>query len=330
MKKINKINMISIILIILTFIIVSCCFLLSSSFNIDSIISQFEHAELHYILLSGFCGIAGNYIKGIRWKKHQCNEKRKMSSAFGFFCISLGCLSDLIIPRSGELIRIKVTQRKCGGKFTEIMSGIILERITDAVIVISLLMFSAYAGFKLVTLSDSMTDVIAMVLRILTVISLFFWLFIKKVKAFARARLALATLINYFKSSMRYFNFTYAGMVLFLLSSTAWLLYYLQTYYALIAVFGNHITIKQSLFVFLAGTVGMMIPIQGGIGTYHTSVMLALRPFSNDINANLAFALSMHLTYVVSIFISTFVIWAYLSVERLLSKEKNYECNRIE
>lgn len=279
----------------LVFLLLGVLFLWLVFRNLDGkqIIEQIIHADYLWIILCMFAGILSHIFRAARWNIliNSMGHKTRISTTF--YAVMTGYLANTAVPRLGEVTRCGVLSKKMNVSFTELLGTVIAERIFDMLvmilIIIGVIVFQLnlvgafvdkYVFNPLFANFESNLAPIGIVLAILvgSVLGLIIlWrMFREKLKNHALYQKLSSFgkgLVLGIKTIKRTRN---KGLFLFY-TIMIWGMYTLMIYlpfYSLGAT--SHLDFGDALTVMSIGSLGIVAPVPGGIGTYHFIVKAIL------------------------------------------------------
>ena len=111
-----------------------------------------------------------------------------------------------------------------------------------------------------------------------------------------------------FKSGLFAFKDVYYRWDFLLSTFFLWIIYYLMGYVIFFALQEtSHLGFNAGLAVLVAGTLGMIVPVNAGIGAYHFLVASILLNYTISYEEGLFFATLIHGSQVVSLILFGFV-----------------------
>lgn len=246
----------------------------------QDIANSFRTANYSWVVLSVFVGILSHVIRALRWQ--MMIRPLGYETRFGvtFSAVMIAYLSNLAVPRLGEVTRCGIMQRYDKVPFDKAIGTIVVERAIDLlslfiITTIALIMqFNVISGFfseKVVTpLFGKITFTVTTLLFIIAIIIVLYFLLrfaIRKWKhtdLYLRIRLLMMNVrdgifsIRHLKN-LPLFIF-YSLMMWFCYYSMIWLCFYAIPETA-------HFGIHEGLAILVFGTLGI-ISTPGGIGAY--------------------------------------------------------------
>ncbi len=265
-------------------------------------------ADYFWIFLSLVMALLSHISRAVRWNilLQPLGYKPKVINSF--FSVMIMYLSNMLIPRSGELVRCGVMKKVEDIPVSKLIGTVVIERIIDFVmlfiflaivlftqmpIILELLGKNPELNTNLKNLMSS-TPVIAGILLFFAL--LFIVLFklrhkIKHLKIYEKIRETVKGFADGIKSIL-----TMKRRAAFIAHSFfIWIMYFLMIYVVFRSFpFTEHLDILAGLTVFVMSAFGMVAPSPGGIGTWHFMVIQTLTVFGiSKANAGI-FAFASH------------------------------------
>lgn len=249
-----------------------------------------------------FVLIASHYLRALRWKILMEPLGYAPKSFNVFNAVMIGYLTNLAVPRLGEVLKCTVLARYEKVAPDKLVGTIVAERAVDVVCLLVTFLITVllqvnivgdYAATALQKLAESssgsfswMRMSITLLLMVL-VLSGLYWLlktfrhisFIQKTQSILKGVWSGLISIRYIKNR---------GLFI-LYSIGIWTMYWLGCrigFYALQEV--SHLGVKEAFSILSFGSIGMLAPTQGGIGAYHYVVQQILVLY--NISEGIAFA----------------------------------------
>lgn len=286
-----------------------------SSFSYDQIADALKQSRPEWIVLGVSAGVLGSLCKAIRWRYQIQASGGQVSVFAAFTSIMFGLSCDFVAPRVGEVARAYVVREESRLPLSVLIGALITDRGTDLIfllLVMALAVLSgAYsfgaAGFALPF--SKWAIVLGLVALLIT--GAILW---SRSARLARFRIKVLALLRGIRSGIAGIFHSPYCLHFIGLGFLTWLGYYLQTWLGMKAFFlGTGLDSHHAaLFIFVSGLIGMLIPIQGGVGSYHLLVSAAIVSLGGDPVKGLAFATLLHLVYslaTIAIGILSWLIW---------------------
>ena len=271
---------------------------------------EFLRANYAWVLVSLVMGVLAYISRAIRWQMQLKPTGYRPSLRNTYNAMMTGYLANLVLPRAGELVRCTFLRRTDNVPVNTGFGTVIAERIIDTVMLLFavgltfLLEFNHIRDFFLGLFSDKYTSMehsisslywLGWVLLGSVVVVLFVALrYLSRLRKNAYFRKA----VDFVKGMLKgVFSITkldnpaaFWGHTIFV-----WFMYYsmsLVVFYALPATSG--LSWGAALSVLVVGSLGMAVPVQGGIGVYHLLVQATLLLYGVPKEAGMAYALLAH------------------------------------
>jgi hypothetical protein len=207
-----------------------------------------------------------------------------------YHAVMVGYLANLALPRVGEVARCGALSRKSGLPMNSLIGTVIIERAVD-VLVLMLVVFMTLLLYSSLLLGPVQRLLLrlggASNLWILVVTGLGFGLlaylfwrnrqqWLEWLNRGEKGRKFLGLLRGLWLGLKSIRNLSHPGR--FWISTLGiWLGYFLMSYFCLFAFESTQaLGVSEAFLVLVAGSLGFLMPVQGGIGAYHAAVSKAL------------------------------------------------------
>lgn len=289
--------------------------------QLTMLLDQLRSSNWFWILLSLLISLFGYWLRGWRWALLISPEEgKKVTSNRAYHAVMVGYLVNFLVPRAGEVARCGVLSRTNGVSIGHLFGTVLLERSIDLlflVFTISLAflvenqLFIALAGelMDLDTLGEKLLSNLPILLGGAAVFIIFIYLLlkkfqdhglVKKIQNFGRQLLTGLKTISTLKNPIGF----WASSILI------WVIYYLTMYLVSIGIQSTaNLTPGEVLLVMVMGTIGMVAPVQGGIGTFHALVAYILIQFGVSESDGKIFAAIIHGTQTIMVLLAGLVSW---------------------
>lgn len=252
-----------------------------------------NNVNYFWVGLSLFLGLLSHVCRTLRW--NILIEKIEGRSNFknAFLAVMIGYFANLALPRMGEFTRCGVLAKYENMSFSKLFGTVVLERVID------LLMFLLLLLFVLTTQMNVVIEFMERNPEIMQAIHTMFgrWVILPIVVGVAVILFACRNFIRSFSFYKKFKNIfkgigegfksikTLERKWEFIFHTIAiWLLYYLMLYVVFFAFdFTSELSPLVGLTIFAMSTIGMVLPVQGGIGTWHFMVIACLLIYLPDV-----------------------------------------------
>lgn len=285
----------------------------------DIAIDQLKQALLQtsflWIAVSVVVSLFGYWIRAWRWKLLiEAGEKQSFTTIRIFWALMFGYLVNLIIPRAGEVARCGVLKRTDNIPMGSLFGTVVVERTVDMLcmlgtILLAFLLERAVFLDLLESLVDlkqlkaSLTEWLPYLATFLLVIFGFlYWLYLRfrSSDKFLQFRQFLRQFVRGIKSVSDMEN----PFAFWVSTLSIWIIYYAMMYFVAIAIPSTAgLNASSVLMVMVMGSIGMIVPVQGGIGTFHALVAFILLFYGIAEEEGKIFAMIVHGSQVLTIFL---------------------------
>lgn len=291
--------------------------------KIESLTEALRQASVFWISLSIVISIWSYWLRAWRWKLLiEAGATKRLKTSNAFWALMIGYFANLAIPRAGEVARcgvLKKTERLQMGK---LLGTVIVERTVDLLFLIGIVVlafFTETATFlsltgdlvSMETLQNSLTRYLPLLLGFLTALGvLSYWGLrkyrdtglVKKLRHFIQDLLKGLRSVGQLRNQFGFWSS----------SAMIWVVYFLMMYFVAKAIPStSDLGPTSLLMVMVMGSIGMIAPVQGGIGTFHALVAYILLFYGLNAEEGKIFAVIIHgtqmLTVIVLGIISLFV-----------------------
>lgn len=256
------------------------------------------------ILLSLFFGLGANIIRSYRWGLliESLGERFKVSNII--YAVLGNYALNLVLPRVGEVWRCGVITRYEKISFTKLLGTLFVDRISDSIMVGLITLFIFIFNFSFFTrflarnpaLFDgfqAMFNSIWLYLILVLIVGVV-WFVFTYMKHFTLVKKAKEMLKNIWEGIKSIWLMKRKG--LFLLQTLfIWVGYFCYFYITFYAFdFTRDLGVGVGLIAFTMSSIGVAVPVQGGIGPWHFMVIATLVLFGVKETDAAAFALVVH------------------------------------
>lgn len=330
MQKLNKT-----VRNILKFLIPLCCGILIfwavyRQLDMKRVLRILTEIKYEWIILSMIVGVMSHIARALRWRLqvqalgNNISLRTTTNAIFGTYAMNL------VFPRLGEVWRCGYVAQREGMSFTMLLGSVVSDRLMDTVAVILLIV--AVFFLQMNVLFDFLKEypsieetAIALAtspylyLSLAVVVGAIIWLFRQKKEY--RWVVRIKELMRKLWYGIRTI-FTMKKKTQFILYTILiWFCYYLQLYLCMFAFADTaQLGALAALSLFVMGSIGAGVPVQGGFGPWHVAVIATLYIYGvTDPDVAGSFALVAHGVQIVVIVLLG--IYTFFSI--LFEKKKN-------
>ena len=290
-------------------------YLVFKGINLDNFLDGLLSANFFYVFISGLSGAIAFYIRGLRWKL--------MLKPFGYdpkgvnmyHAVVTGYLANMAIPRMGEVVRCAALKKTDKVEIKHSMGTVVTERISDLFVLFLLVIFvfvvkaDFFGSFinEKVFLPLSKKFAISYLWIILLAVTgsgiLFLWWLFKRYPENKYVSKLQSVLIGFWQGFISIFKMQDKWLFL-LYTLIIWFFYWLMAYIVFFAIPStSHLDALDAIFILVAGSFGMVAPVQNGFGAYHWIVSQALMIYGLTREEGLLYATLVHEMQVVVVLV---------------------------
>lgn len=292
--------------------------------ELDALIEQIRSSRWSWILASLVVALVGFWIRGWRWTLLiSKNAGEPVSAGRAYHAVMVGYLINLIVPRAGEVARCGVLQRSNNIPMGHLIGTVILERSIDFLFLLGTIflaflvenqLFVKLAGefLDLGNLTAKASEQIPLLLGGGLVFVLLIYALgrrfrdhglVKKIQHFFREVLGGLKQIRALQNPLGFW----------ISSVLIWVIYFLTMFLVAKAIQSTAIlSMGEVLLVMVMGSIGMIAPVQGGIGTFHALVALILIQFGIAETDGKIFAAIIHGSQMILMVLAGLVSWFWM------------------
>ena len=277
--------------------------------DIATLFNALEGTRWGWIVAIAVFYLTAHYSRAARWKLLLEPFGYKTRNINLFMSVLVMYLSNLAIPRSGEVLRCGIISKYEKIPFARCLGTVVTERIADLaiVLIVSAIVLASQWGFVAEMIAanpdisqriDMLKEYIVPITLILIALSVAGILIVRM--AIRRNILGIGNKINGIWQQFRDGLSTILHLkhrTLFIIHTLYINFVYFYAVYLGFKAFGftEHLTLATGLMVFVLATFGVIVPSPGGMGTWHFIVIetLAMYGVNRDPDGR-AFALVIH------------------------------------
>ncbi len=278
--------------------------------DFKEIANGLKHIKYGYVIISVFFLIISHYIRGLRWIQLIETLGFKPTPLEAFQAVMIGYLANLALPRIGEITRCGIINRAVKIPLDKIIGTVITERVWDvfslgviALLALSLqykILSNFLSKHFFILLQNRMPPIFMVLVILVTIIltmAVLVWWWKKNFQKinknaiyiwFKKFALGLVEGLKSFQNIQHKGRFLiYSALIWLGYAAASWLLFY-----SLDST--KNLGPEVAFVVLTAGSMGMIAPVQGGIGAYHWMVSHALVLYKIPLVSGLVYATVDH------------------------------------
>jgi hypothetical protein len=257
--------------------------------EMDALIRKLKDIKLGWVVASVMVGFVAHMGRAYRWNMLIKPTGYQPSFINSFFSVLIMYMTNLAIPRGGEVARCGVMSRYEKPPFSKLIGTVVIERITDVMalfvfaVVVFFLQFNVFEEFiarhpqfreKIISLFTAANIFIAIgAIAILILL----YIIIKKRMGKSGIGVKIKGFINDIFSgiqTIRQLDKTWLYIVLTVFINVMYLLMIYLVFFSFEPTM--QLTFLAAWATFVMSAFGMMAPVQAGIGPWHFMVMATL------------------------------------------------------
>ncbi len=275
----------------------------------QELVGALKGLKYYWLGISIILGLLSQLSRSLRWKMLMKPMGYNPLLSNVFLSVLVLYFVNLIVPRAGEVARCTVLARTDKIPFTKLIGTVFIERLADLVmlLILALIIFTMNISIImkffdlhpaiLANLHKFLTPKYILLLSAGLLVFLLFIIFLQKGLKKSRKRSKLVELKNQFLDGIKSIihmerKWLFIGYTVFI-----FLMWLVMLYVVFLAYKPTeNLTLRVGMVVFLMGGLGMLAPIQGGIGPWHFMVVETLVLYGIQREDGLIFALVAHTT----------------------------------
>ena len=283
---------------------------------LQKVASDISNANYFWVIITMFLFMITNILRALRWKMmfKAIGYNPKFINLLG--TIMINYLANLGIPRSGEVIRAGLISKYEDIPIEKALGTIFTDRIFDVIMLIIAIGMAILIGGndflnylnENINLAQKFNAILNspffMLIFLLSAIAITFiaYSYRKEIKNSVLGKKILGVMAGFSTGVQSVKNVS--SIALFIIYTVSiWILYYFMMYLAFFAFTPtSHLGPTEGLVIFVFGSLGILIPTPGGMGSYHYLVGEALAMYG--ISGTDAFSFANIVFFSIQIFVN--------------------------
>lgn len=249
-----------------------------------------KSCNFFWIAVSMVVSVAVFWLRGVRWRLSMLPLNENITTMESYNGVMFGYLLNFVFPRAGELARCGVIAATGKASFQAVLGSVVLERSWDMLCYI-LILLAVLVGGESALRNFIKNDVFAPasaalsfnVLWIVAAVILvggIALILLLKYRSYLRKFKVIGKIVDIIEGVLKGFAMGFRmkhKWSFFLYTILIWLGYWMMSYSTILAFpqVGG-LGASDALFLMVVGSLGWIVPVQGGIGAYHFILSLAL------------------------------------------------------
>ena len=277
-------------------------YIVFNNIDLNLFLERLDNLDYSWIYLSMFISIFEHVVRGYRWNLLMQTKQTNLSTYITTHILIVSYFFALFIPRFNDFVRCYLISKTNDIKVSSSLGTVVSERIFDLIslLIISLLFFIIEFDlftnfFSTYIITNISFDVYYLIIFffVITVIISFLYYLNKKSDAFSSK-------FSEFKKGVLSVNKYYKNKKFLLSTLILWIIYFLMGYVIFFSLEEtSSLAISSGIAVLVAGSLGMVVPVNAGIGAYHFLVASILISYNINYETGLFFATILHTSQII-------------------------------
>ena len=277
-------------------------YIVFNNIDLDLFLDRLDNLDYSWIYLSMFISIFEHIVRGYRWNLLMQTKKTNLSTYITTHILIVSYFFALFIPRFNDFVRCYLISKTNNVKVSSSLGTVVSERIFDLIslLIISLLFFviefdlfvNFFYTYILTNISFDLFYLVV-VFIVLTIIISFLYYLNKNSNTFSSK-------FSEFKNGVFSINKYYKNKKFLFSTLILWIIYFLMGYVIFFSLEEtSSLAISSGIAVLVAGSLGMVVPVNAGIGAYHFLVASILLSYNLNYETGLFFATILHTSQII-------------------------------
>lgn len=281
------------------------CFLIYIVFDkidLKSFYAKLSEINYSWIYFSMFISIFEHVLRGYRWNLLMRTPKTNLSTYVTTNVMIVSYFFALFIPRFNDFIRCYLISKTNNIKVSTSLGTVVSERIFDLISLLLILLIFIVLEFELfysflkeyvfINITLNPTNI----LILLTAVILVFIL----IRYFSKNSKMFSEKFEEFKAGFFSVGNIYKNKAFIVSTVLLWVIYFLMGYVIFFSFNEtSSLGINAGFAVLIAGSIGMIVPVNAGIGAYHFLVASILISYNINYESGLFFATLLHTSQII-------------------------------
>jgi len=300
--------------------------------NFNQIIIEFKNANYLWILMAVIASLASHLLRAMRWNLMIETMGFNPSTGKTFHALMAGYLSNLAVPRIGEITRCVLLGKLTRLPMNALLGTVVSERMFDMLTLLTLLLLTFFFQFEFlkgfmdrIFLShlvekgeENQLWLLLIALTGIVIMAAAFFFFRKKLTEpvkdgfYYRLKRQLSGLKF---GLLTIYHMPRKGLFL-LYSLLIWVLYFFTVYLCFFALEAtSHLSVSAGITLLVVGSLGIVAPVPGGIGTYHFLTIVTLGElYLIAAEPAISYAYIAHATQMIVVLVTGAISWTIISL----------------
>ena len=294
--------------------------------DLNKMLEDLRSAEYKYLVASMVFGYAAYLFRALRWLMLLKTMNYNTSVSHATNAIAAGYFANVVFPRAGEIVRCTSLYKVTGIPVNKLFGTVLLERAIDLVMLLAciavgfvlkyneLSSFVGSVGGGTGSAGLSNTKLLIAVCFFVVLSGLYFFRDqLKQSKLYQKVVFLGVGVKEGFQTAF----FMKQKELFVLYTLLIWLMYLLMTYVCFFSIpETSSLRFIDGLYIMVIGGLGMIVPVQGGLGPYHAAVTLGIVSLGLSETTGITLALLIHTAQSIMILITGTIAAIVLSLAK--------------
>ena len=291
--------------------------------NLNKIGEHLKSAEYKYLFASMVFGYAAYIFRALRWLLLLKTMNYNTSVSHATHAVAAGYFANVVFPRAGEIVRCTSLYKVTGIPVNKLFGTVLLERAIDLVMLVAciavgfvmkyneLSSFVSAVGGETNSTDLSNTKLLLALCFFIILGGLYFFRDQLKQSKLYQKVVSLGVGV---KEGFQTAFFMKQKELFVLYTLLIWLMYLLMTYVCFFSIpETSDLRFIDGLYIMVIGGLGMVVPVQGGLGPYHAAVTLGVVSLGLSETTGITLAVLIHTAQSIMILITGIIAAIVLS-----------------
>jgi glycosyltransferase 2 family protein len=262
--------------------------------KLSDMVEQFKSAHYIFIFIALGVGLLSHFFRALRWNILINPLGYKVPAGNSYIAVLIGYMVNFAIPRMGEVSRCVILNRSEKIPLNKLIGTVFVERVFDSVCLLLIIIITFIAEYHRLKellnkyifspfqsgasgIDFKLIIVVGLIIIALVVVVIMIIKFIRHKSADNKFMAKLHSLLSGFYAGIKTIKTMNNKWSFILFTILIWVSYWLMTYIVFSAFdLTSSLGPIAALSVLAIGSLGIVFPSPGGIGSFHFAAILAL------------------------------------------------------
>lgn len=270
--------------------------------DLKSFYAKLSEINYSWIYFSMFISIFEHVLRGYRWNLLMRTPKTNLSTYVTTNVMIVSYFFALFIPRFNDFIRCYLISKTNNIKVSTSLGTVFSERIFDLISLLLILLIFIVLEFELfysflkeyvfINITLNPTNILILLSALILVFIL--------IRYFSKNSKMFSEKFEEFKAGFFSVGNIYKNKAFIVSTVLLWVIYFLMGYVIFFSFNEtSSLGINAGFAVLIAGSIGMIVPVNAGIGAYHFLVASILISYNINYESGLFFATLLHTSQII-------------------------------